>query len=729
MKNHVVACLALLAWADAAAAFDGRVVDARTGAPLAGVHVTIVGHTGSAMTDRDGRFAWRPDPRPPFDVIVMLQGGRMTQPVRVQALPTSPGVPLVVAVSELLHEQVLVAGVAPHLDVAPGAGMTLVTGEHIAARSPATLAQALEDVAGASATSDGQAAVPTLRGLARGRTLILIDGGRVTAERRAGPSASFLDPGLIASIVVARGPVSVAYGTDALGGVIAVRTRGPVDRAPLAVAFSGTVGAGIPERRALLQIAKGFSRGGVLAAAHARKSDDYQGPDGRVGNSRWQDGGLFLRTEQAAGPGRLSVVAQYDQGEDLGRPRSDLAAVRVFAPFERSTRLSASYDVARLAGIEQIRIDGAAARAHERAEQDRARAGNRPRVVDRATLGVRDAQLRVRGGRAVRGASLEFGVDVSSRYGLTVDEATITYTLAGALASVRESASIASASRTIAGSFLQAQMPASSRVTLAAGARLDHVRAVNTGGYFGDRRRTDGAGAGFGAVTLLAAPGLSVTARASRGFRDATLSDRFHRGPAGRGFVTGNPGLEPETSRQYDLTAIYSHRRLHLSAGLYHYRIRDLIEVYATAPDQSGFRNRGRARLRGAELEAAAPLGRGWTIAMAAHTSDGRALDDGAALNDIAPATVSATLRGIVARRFGVHGRVAAVVRDGRPGPSEVTAPDYRDVGAGATMRAGRHVELRAAARNLLNDRYYASPGMRWVHAPGRSGSFTVVVR
>ena len=64
--------------------------------------------------------------------------------------------------------------------------------------------QALENVAGVNQVSEGQAAVPAVRGLARGRTLILIDGARVSSERRVGPSATFLDPSVVESIDVSR---------------------------------------------------------------------------------------------------------------------------------------------------------------------------------------------------------------------------------------------------------------------------------------------------------------------------------------------------------------------------------------------------------------------------------------------------------------------------------------------------------------------------------------------
>ena len=76
---------------------------------------------------------------------------------------------------------------------------------------------------GINQVSEGHAAVPAIRGMARGRVLLLVDGARVTLERRVGPSATFMDPAVLEGIDVARGPGSVAYGSDALGGVISVR--------------------------------------------------------------------------------------------------------------------------------------------------------------------------------------------------------------------------------------------------------------------------------------------------------------------------------------------------------------------------------------------------------------------------------------------------------------------------------------------------------------------------
>src|SRR5687767_10695139 len=262
--------VALLATtASTAFALSGRVTDKRTGQAVAGAEVMIVGLPGAVKTDAEGRFTWTPDPVAPFEVLVVLPDGKLTRPAFIKSLEA--GADLTITIEPAVNEEVTVtAGLAPSIDTAPAAGMTMLSGRDIALRQPANLIQALENVPGVNQVSEGQAAVPAVRGLARGRTLIMIDGARVTSERRVGPSATYLDPSLIEGVDVARGPGSVAYGSDAFGGVISVRTRRVVAKSPLAFQFSGTVGAGIPEKRAAIELSKGLSQGGVILAAHTR---------------------------------------------------------------------------------------------------------------------------------------------------------------------------------------------------------------------------------------------------------------------------------------------------------------------------------------------------------------------------------------------------------------------------------------------------------------------------
>ena len=277
-------------------------IDAKTSQPIADATITIPGLPGTSRTDRDGRFIWEGSPAVPFQVIVVLPGGQVARPVDVAALDEAV---VTIPVNALTDESVTVVGAAPSIVAAPGAGKTLLSPEQIASRAPETLTQALETVPGVNVVSEGHAAVPAIRGLARGRTLVLLDGARVSSERRVGASATFADPSSFEGIDVARGPGSVAYGSDAIGGVISVRTRRAQPGSPLQVRGSGTYGEGIPDRRGSLEVAKGLARGGVLVQAHARQAGDWNSPvdDSEVFNSGWKDRGFLARLDHAAGPG------------------------------------------------------------------------------------------------------------------------------------------------------------------------------------------------------------------------------------------------------------------------------------------------------------------------------------------------------------------------------------------------------------------------------------------
>lgn len=708
---------------EAAEALEGRVVDGKTGAPLAHVTLSVVGRAQTVRSDGEGKFVLIPDPQPPFEVLLVLPGGGYEKPVRIDALPEEG--PLVIRLQPSVTESLTVtAGAAPGIRTAPAAGTTVVSREDLGSREPRNLTQALENVPGVASVSEGHAAVPAIRGMAQARSLLLVDGARVTAERRVGPSATFLDPFVLQGVEVARGPGSVSYGSDAFGGVILARTRRPRPGADLTFGVAGAVGTGVPHQRLGVEVESGLGvRAGVLLSAHHRSFDDYDSPQGEVLNSGSRDTGFLAAYSHATPGGLLSVGVQGDYGRDVERPRTNSDVVRFYYPEEDSLRLTAAYESGPLLGFDEAEVSLFVGDYDIVTDQDAFADETTPRQILRANVAAKDYGLRAEAERHWGKTKVAFGLDLNGRFDLEAQDVTIDFDLSGAQVSETSLTTIEDAQRHDAGLYVSGDHALASSVSLGAGLRYDRVRSTNTGGYFGDLSVSNAEPSGYLGVTFGPFAAFSTTVQYSRGFRDARLSDRFFRGVTGAGFITGNPDLEAETSDQYDLVLRWGNGRWHPALYAYHYRIHDLIERYEdpAQPDFFFFRNRGTAEIRGIELELLAELPARVQLVVAGALSQGEALDDGTAVDDIAPENVAVQARKELGSRFWVQLRVAWVDALDEPGPNEVPVDSHTLVDASAGWRVGQAVELQLLVRNLFDETYLLTADRRSPLAPGRS--------
>lgn len=127
------------------------------------------------------------------------------------------------------------------------ASISVITREDLENGAYANLTDALREVQGVAITGPANEQDIQIRGLPGSYTLILVDGRRQgTRESRpngsSGYEQSFLPPlNMIERIEVVRGPMSSLYGSDAMGGVINVITRPVADRWSGSVTVEGTV--------------------------------------------------------------------------------------------------------------------------------------------------------------------------------------------------------------------------------------------------------------------------------------------------------------------------------------------------------------------------------------------------------------------------------------------------------------------------------------------------------
>lgn len=125
---------------------------------------------------------------------------------------------------------VTASGYEQRLEDAP-ASVTVISGDDLRKRAIQNLADAVRDVEGVAVIGGANESDISIRGMPGDYTLILVDGKRQggrdsRVNGNGGYEQSFIPPAsAIERIEVIRGPMSSLYGSDAIGGVINIITR------------------------------------------------------------------------------------------------------------------------------------------------------------------------------------------------------------------------------------------------------------------------------------------------------------------------------------------------------------------------------------------------------------------------------------------------------------------------------------------------------------------------
>jgi iron complex outermembrane receptor protein len=277
----LLALLAAAAGADAAT-LSGHVLSAG-GDPVPNAVVSLVELRQETHTDAEGFFRF--DDLPAGELLVEVSSPRFGGTVQRVRLETESTLELTLELDQLVHSDqitVTATGVARSLSevVTP---VDVLGGAELSLRREATLGQTLDKQPGVAATGYGQGSSrPVIRGLGSDRVRILensLDTGDVSS---LGPDhAVSSDPLAAERIEVVRGPGTLLYGANALGGVVNVQDGRVPDRR----AAGPVTGAVELELASNADSAAGTAKldGGVADLAwhldlYARDQDDYSSP-------------------------------------------------------------------------------------------------------------------------------------------------------------------------------------------------------------------------------------------------------------------------------------------------------------------------------------------------------------------------------------------------------------------------------------------------------------------
>jgi iron complex outermembrane receptor protein len=280
----------------AVAAVGGRVLDAETRAPLSFVTVRLVELHRVDQTHADGSFRFRDLPAGRFTVLAQRIGYAPVEQVIEFRAGHDTTVELSLTAMPVTLSRTIVTGTARERRAADAVSPTTVLdGAALDRRLDGTLAATIAGQPGVSATSMGPAtARPVLRGLSGDRVLVLEDGVRPgDLSTTSADHAVAVDALTIRRVEVVRGPMSLLYGSSALGGVInAVREEVP---SSIPDGVHGTVSTQASS------VNDGLSIGGEVRApwrglawraeGSVRHAQDLRTPDGRLTNTDLQSAG------------------------------------------------------------------------------------------------------------------------------------------------------------------------------------------------------------------------------------------------------------------------------------------------------------------------------------------------------------------------------------------------------------------------------------------------------
>jgi outer membrane receptor protein involved in Fe transport len=487
---------------------------------------------------------------------------------------------------------------------------------------------------------------PVLRGLGGQRVLVLVDGMPMNSARGNGPHPSLVDPAQVERIEVVRGPSSVAYGSDALGGVINIITR---EALPSAQGFMGsaTLSASSSDGQGngYLELMPHVGRLSAFLSSGMRQASNVHAPHVEIPNSDFKDYNALANLRyDLSDLTSLRLGWQLYRADDVGIPGLSINDPDALQAFDFSfynrdfahLTLDHGYRNSWLAATkmklfwQQERRDffsNQEVLASRFSDPQFGLGPPPPGAAKVITTQDRYLDLQTTGFQtqftSVNGRLLRFtaGVDAArdETDGDNVRFRTYYDSSGTAMgpASRRITASVPDGKFDNYGGYAQSEWHMHPRWTLHAGGRYTHYRYRTEVGlnsppatFFPALSVDDDALCGSAGLVWELARDLHVSANIANGYRQPNAQDLFFNGPASVGNVLGNPDLGPEKSVSYDLGMRWGPGSVAFSGNFYYSTYDDLIDAIQVPPPPGPpvptyqYVNIAEARIYGYEAEA-----------------------------------------------------------------------------------------------------------------------------
>ncbi len=532
--------------------------------------------------------------------------------------------------------------------------VSVIGARHLSHQAPNGVADLFLELPGLDVTGVGVNQVrPMIRGQRGQRILVLEDGMRLNNSRRQqdfGELPALVDVTGLERVEIVRGPSSVLYGSDAIGGVVNLITRTP-DADGVHGGAGYRYSGSDDQHRGTGWLSARSGRVALFARGTARTARPYDAPAGAFGNIRLaddtpvhdtgvEDASVDVSASYFPSPrSRAWVKYERYRADTTGFGYVDPAAyapelpfIQILYPYQHFDKVTAGYRATRLGHVLADRFEVVAYYQDNERRLDlnvfapfgpTAPPGAGVRVetenfTDLETFGVRAEATKLVGSRLL----LTYGVDLFRDGSDNTDASTVTVVGFGPPMSQESAVPLVpnAAFRSI-GTFLQGDVQLTSRASLILGVRYQDVHAgtrATRGVDAPATAHTDRTLVGAANAIVRITDQLAVVGTLGRAFRSPNLVERFFNGPTPEGgaYQAPNRDLKPETSLNADLGLRYRSRRFSAEGFVFRNDIRNGVRVAPTGEVVNGLRvfqnvNVDRLRFTGVELsgEAYLPLG------------------------------------------------------------------------------------------------------------------------
>jgi len=502
------------------------------------------------------------------------------------------------------------------------APVSVVDSATLARRIPANVTDLFVDLPGLDVNGVGPSqSRPVIRGLLGERILLLEDGIRMNNSRREsdfGEIPAMVGIETLDRVEIVRGPASVLYGTDAIGGALNLITREPPE-ALGTTSVHGSLGyryQGAGDQQHPFGIFTGTAgRFSFLGYASYRDAKDYTAPPGNFGGDTLQFGtkvhGTGVKDQNYTAQlgyalsGTQEIQARYERytatdagfgwvnSSDLGQPFNP--NIIISYPDQGVDHLTLGYTNHAVHSALADRLDVTAYYTGNSRHlifditiptgpgtQGEVNARN---FTDISTFGFRAEAVK-----SVGLAVLTYGLD-GFRDGTQNTDTSVTTGFGPTM--VDPVTKTPNAYFRSLGAFLQSEFRLSNRLTVIAGVRGQDILA--------ETRPTatitaplvsheDGTVVGSLNAEYFLTDNFALMGDVGRGFRSPNLIDRFFQGPTpeGSGYELPSPNLKPETSINVDAGVRFRTARAGLEVFGFRNEISDAISLLPTGDTVQG---------------------------------------------------------------------------------------------------------------------------------------------